>query len=107
MGRDRWLLIAAYLLLVATVAWSNWRTEDALDRIEEDVCAVAEVAVAAPLLNIAIYGQQEGVSPEAANLAVETLVAVADKIQKRCGRIFLDDIPTPDIMIPPLSLEEP
>ena len=102
--RERAALWVAYGLLVLVAAWSSWSTRQALDRVEEDVCAVAEVAVAAPLLNVAIYGQQEGVNPEAATVAIETLIAVAETIQDRCGRIFLDEIEVPEIEVPPLSL---
>lgn len=103
---DRASLFVAYVMLVGVVAWSAWSTSVALDRIEEDVCAAAEISVAGQLLNIATYGQQEGVNAQAAVATIETLIIIVDKIQERCGDIFLDDVEIPDITLDPLPLDD-
>ncbi len=103
-ARENLALWAAYGLLVLAVSWSTWNTHRALDIIEEDVCATAEVIVASSLLNLAVYGQQDDVNAEAAAFAIETLISSGQSINDRCGAIFLDMIELPDIEIPPLSL---
>lgn len=96
MTRER-LLLTAYVLLVAITAWGAWNTQQALNRLEEDICATAEVAVAAPLFNIAIYAQQEGVSREAQEFAIDSLIVVAEAIKTRCGVLFLDELNLPSL----------
>lgn len=94
---DRLLLLAAYGLLVGVSAWNAWNTVHALQRIEEEICATAEVAVAAPLLNLVVYGDQEGVDDDAVVFTIETLVAVGDAIKDRCGTTFLDELNLPGL----------
>lgn len=94
---NRFVVLAAYCILVGVVAWSAWSTSTALDRIEEDVCATAEVVVAGQLLNLGVYGGQEGVNDEARRVTIDTLIVIVDAIQNRCGDIFLDDVEVPDL----------
>ncbi len=98
---DRVLLLASFVLLVVLVAFQSWDTQRSLHRIDENVCAVAEVAVAAPLFNISIYGEQQGVDSDNVQLAIATLISVAEAIQEQCGVTFLDEIEAPELGLVP------
>lgn len=97
MGRDRWLLTAAYVILVLTTAWSAWSTSEALDRIEEDVCATAEVVVANEVFTLAVFAEEGGADPETLKVALDTYIVLAEALDERCGALFLDEIPVPSM----------
>ncbi len=94
------LLMAAYIILVAVVAWSTWDTQRALDKIEEDVCATAEIVVANEVFTLAVVSEQEDVNAETLKVALDTYILLAGALDERCGALFLDDIPVPSTLVP-------
>lgn len=94
---DRLALLAAYLILVGAVAWMSWDTQRTLERVEEDVCAVAEITVLDTLLMLSLADITEDRRQDALD-AILLAVEVGEAVQARCGLTFLDELPdVPDI----------
>lgn len=92
---DRALTIAAYVLLFVTVTWLSYDLNRTIADVEENTCATAEIAIANEVFTLAIIARQEDVDESVLGVALSTYVAVAERIQERCGLIFLDDIELP------------
>lgn len=92
MSRDRLTLWVCYALLVGVTAWTAYDTRRALDRIEDDVCATAEIVIANELATLFVFGEQEGVDSANVEFIISEYIEAAENIEDRCGAVLLDDI---------------
>lgn len=99
MKRDRIMLLVAYVLLVFVTGWSAHNTKRTLDVIEEDVCATAEIVISNQIFNAVLYREQEGVDTEVLRTVLDTYIALSEAVQDRCGLIFIDKIPIPEVPV--------
>lgn len=82
--RDAWLLAAAYVLLIVTNVLGWVRTNDALNRIEEDVCSLADLDVKSNVALLEVFGKQEGVDTKELDDSLDAYRLLEEAVAEEC-----------------------
>lgn len=98
MSRRNFSQLVAYILLVLVVAGTSWRIDDALDKVENDICQANEAIVLNRILNLAAIQQIPDFPEEFVDVSIEIYARVQDSLEIRCGILVLDELPLETIV---------
>lgn len=78
-------LWVAYILLVGTVVWSAYSTQEILRRQDDSICASLIITTVAEIGILEVFGDQEGVQEETRDQLIEIFNVFEDKVIERCA----------------------